>query len=320
MPPVIVAQGRIWAEKFEYNLVEHCNFACDQCSHFSPYLVRGFPALDVFKADLSALARAYHVRRFRFLGGEPLLRKDIVDFIAVVEECGIADKIEICTNGSLFPHVDDEVFQRIDRLSISWYPDPRCDESKIDFARRKCAEFGVTLKVDRINHFRAMNVDDPIQDEQLVDRIYRSCLIAHSWGCQTIHRGQFYLCSRPIFTPAYLQKTGRTVPDLAAEDGCPLHEPDLLVRLVKYLSRESALASCAYCLGTAGVYAPWHSLTPDQRKKPTPAARDASQRISRVRMRYLLGFGYLERKILKAFPARRLARALNLLKNLPIRD
>jgi hypothetical protein len=330
MPFASVTDGRIVAPKLEYNVVEHCNYSCDQCSHFSPYLRQGFPALASFERDLGALAPLYHVGRFRFVGGEPLLRKDIADFIAAVARSGIADGIEICTNGSLLATVDDAVFRGIDRLSISWYPDARCDQGKIDLARRKCADFGVRLKVEKIDRFRSMQVDRPLEDAQLVDRIFRSCLIAHSWGCQTFHEGRFYLCSRAIFTGAYLQKPGlrdpglrepgRVAPDFIADDGCPLHEPDLLARLAVYLNRQEPLKSCAYCLGTVGKYAAWRQLPPDERKAPARAGSDAAQRVATPRMRYLLGWARLEKWLLRRIPSPRLNRGLNLLKNLPIRD
>ena len=109
--------------------------------------------------------------------------------------------IEVCSNGALLHRVDDAIFRAIDKLSISWYPDDRCGPDKIDLARRKCLEHGVQLKVERIERFRTMQQDTAIGDANLVKRIFQSCQIAHSWGCQTFLDGRFYLCSRPLFLP-----------------------------------------------------------------------------------------------------------------------
>jgi Radical SAM superfamily len=320
MPFVTVKDGRIQSEKLEYNVVEHCNYSCDECSHLSPYLPRRFPEFGDFQRDLTALARVYRVRRFRFVGGEPLLRKDIGAFIAAVRQSGIAGSIEICTNGSLLHTVNDDVFQQIDRLAISWYPDERCDQAKIDLAKRKCSQFSVDLKVERINRFRIMQIDRANGDEPLRQQIYRSCLIAHSWGCQTFYDGRFYMCSRPLFTVAYLEKLGIRAPDLPSMDGCPLHEGDLLPRLLAYLSRHAPLESCRYCLGTVGKYVQWRQLASNERKVPSRPERDAKKCISRVRLAYLLTCARAELAVLRILPSQKVNRLLNLAKIIIIRD
>jgi hypothetical protein len=320
MPFVMVRDGKIRADKLEYNVVEHCNYSCDECSHFSPYLPRRLPDFDVFRHDLAALARVYRVRMFRFVGGEPLLRKDLGDFIAAVRESRIAGAIEICTNGSLLSAIDDALYRGIDRLCVSWYPDERCDQAKIDLAKRKCGELGVALKIEPITRFRTMQIDRAIADDALLQQIYGSCQIAHSWGCQTFHDGCFYLCSRPLFTAAYLGKLEMPAPDFSAVDSCPLHEADLLPRLIAYLSRAAPLESCRYCLGTVGKYVPWRQMSPLERKRPPRLDRDAALSISRVRLRCLLFCARLERAIMRVVPSEWLNRLLKRIKLAVIRD
>jgi hypothetical protein len=182
MPFVAVHDGVIRAGKLEFNLASHCNYACDECSHFSPHVAPALADLGNFQRDLEALARVYRARRFRFVGGEPFLHKRILDYVEAVRSSGIAELVQVCSNGSLLHKVDDALFRAIDLLSISWYPDERCDATQIELARRKCAEHGVRLKVESIDRFRRMQLDAPTEDDGLVDRIYRSCQIAHSWG------------------------------------------------------------------------------------------------------------------------------------------
>jgi len=158
MPFVEIVDNKIHSAKLEYNLVDHCNLSCSNCSHFSPHLKSKYAQLETFKCDLEALARVYKVTRFRFVGGEPLLHKQILEFIAVVKSSGIADKIQICTNGVLLDRVDDEVFRQIDMLSVSWYPDMRVSKEKIDFARQKCRNFDTEYRVKKINRFRLMQL------------------------------------------------------------------------------------------------------------------------------------------------------------------
>jgi molybdenum cofactor biosynthesis enzyme MoaA len=69
MPSVSVSEGKIVSLKIEYNLTEHCNYGCAECSHFSPYLAKKESSLATFVHDLEALAKVLRVYRFRFVGG-----------------------------------------------------------------------------------------------------------------------------------------------------------------------------------------------------------------------------------------------------------
>jgi hypothetical protein len=275
--------------------------------------------LDSFKKDLVALAPVYHVRRFRFVGGEPFLHKDILSFVRAVRESGIAEQVEIVTNGSLLQHVEADLYRAIDFLSVSWYPDARCDAAKIELAENQCRRHGAVMKVKKVDSFRTMQLDRPIEDQKLRGEIFRSCQIAHSWYCQTFLDGRFYLCSRPLFTDAYLERKGEVTADLRLHDGVPLHEPDLLERLTHYLADDRPLDSCNYCLGTVGKDVPWEQMTPADRKSTALLDRRPADSISRFHLRYLLVWDTIERAVLSVFPSLRLSRALNLAKNALIR-
>ncbi len=315
MPFITTTDGKIKATKLEFNLASHCNYACDECSHFSPYLSPALADYKTFVRDIEALTRVYRVGRFRFVGGEPFLHKNILDYVEAVRSSGIANSIQVCTNGSLLHKVDDEVFSAIDMLSISWYPDARCDAEKIQRARHKCQENGVKLKVERIDNFRLMQIDKPIEDDNLVNNIYRSCQIAHSWSCQTFLDGHFYLCSRPLFLAQYLALKGISLGRTAEVEGVALHEDRLKERLLAYLSNPAPLESCRHCLGTVGKRQPWKSLDKAARRSPLPLDRDASQHVDYDRMRHLIAFSKLEQVFLGLVPSVRLARLLSMIKN-----
>ena len=320
MPFVRVKDGRIHSAKIEYNLAEHCNFSCDECSHLSPYMPVRYSSLETFRTDLAALAQAYHVGRFRFVGGEPFLHKELLSHIRAVQESGIADKIQICSNGSLIQKVDPQVFASIDMLSISWYPDARMDQEKIDYAKKMAEEHKFELKIEKIDRFRAMQLDEPIRDRETLQQVYDTCQIAHAWYCQTFYEGQFYLCSRPLFTNAYLAQKGVKAPDYRRTDGVPIHAPDLLARLQTYLASPTPIASCDYCLGTVGKYVPWRQLDLSERRTTQQIPRRVEEAVDRPRLAYLNTFVRVEKRVLKRVPSLRLSRALNLLKNGVIQD
>jgi organic radical activating enzyme len=281
MPIVSIDRGKIRSLKIEYNMTEHCNYGCDQCSHLSPYMAKKDSSFDDFKRDLAALARVMRVHRFRFVGGEPLLHRRLLEHVAAVRASGFATEIQVCTNGAMLDRTPDEVLAAIDTLTVSWYPDPGCDRAKIDRAVERCKRLGTRVGVLRVDRFRRMQVARPIEDRKLVQDIYDTCEIAHTWYCQTFYEGRFYLCSRPIFTGAYLGKLGTPAPDFRAIDGIPLHEPHLKERLREALVSRRPLASCRYCLGTVGRNEAWRQLAPGERKAPQPPVHELDRLLDR---------------------------------------
>ncbi len=310
MPSVSVSEGKIVSLKIEYNLTEHCNYGCAECSHFSPYLAKKESSLATFVHDLEALAKVLRVYRFRFVGGEPLLHRELLQHVQAVRDSGIAGEVQVCTNGALLDRVSEEVLAAIDSLSVSWYPDPRCDQAKIDRAIEICKRVGTKIGVHKINVFRQMQVHQPIRDRRLVQDVYDTCHIAHRWHCQTFYEGRFYLCSRPIFTNRYLDKVGVRAPDFRQLDGIAIHEPGFDRRLLALLQRREPLAACSYCLGTVGRRQAWRQLPAGERKLPPPAARGA-ELIDRRHLLFAKIWQHLSpRRLLMLAPRSVVARAL----------
>jgi len=308
--------GRLQGIKLEFNLSFHCNYACAHCSHQSPYQERSLAELDHFRRDVQWLEQVYHVQRFRFVGGEPLLHPRLLDFIDVIKESDLADRVHLCTNGSLLHRASEGLYRRLDILSVSWYPDARCDRGKIDRARALCAAHEVELRVEPIRSFRAMDVDDPLP-AATAQRVFTACQIAHDWSCQTFYEGRFYLCSRPLSTGRTLARKGRVAADFTALDGIDLRKPGLRERLRSYLARWAPLASCAHCLGTVGRASPWRALTAAERAVPAVVTASPDALLDRRRLTYLLAWSRVEQGVMRLRPSLRVARALSLLKSAP---
>jgi organic radical activating enzyme len=307
MPFVAEKDGRLYGHKLEYNLADHCNLSCRECSHLSPYLRKNFQPLDTFTRDLSRLAEVYRVRRFRFVGGEPLLNRDIVRFAQAVRASGIGTEIEVVTNGLLLRRLDDELLQLIDAVAVSVYPAAGDLTQALRSTRQLCRRHGVELKVEHIERFRRMQVPQAITDAAFVEDIFNSCLIAHTWSCQTFYAGFFYLCSRPIYTDSYLQKRGEAPRHFREVDGIALHEPDLAGRLRAYLSSRRPLSACQHCLGTVGKYERHTQVDATERKHPAaPAA--ARESIDAARLRHLLRWNRATAASLKRVPSAHVSR------------
>ena len=316
MPFVRVKNGIIHSIKMEFNLNLHCNYSCAECSRNSPHVRPQFASLKTFKKDVEALTKVYHVRRFRFEGGEPLLNKKILLFLEVIRDSSLADQLHVHTNGALLHLADEALFREIDILSISRYPDPRCDESKIDRARELCQRHGTELRIESIRGFRRINVDEAMEPD-LARKIFDSCQIAHSWYCQTFFNGIFYLCSRPLCTQMYRQKKGLNSPDYSKLDGIDIHSQNLFERLRDYFGKREPLLSCSHCLGSVGLHEAWRSLSVDECRNPKIIPESAEDLIEKRRLAYLYRWECLQRQALRFFSFLPVARFLTMLRDAP---
>ncbi len=104
------------------SVTDRCNFRCSYC------LPRqGVPWLSHFDIltyeELLRLIRVFSaegITRVRLTGGEPLVRKGIVDFVAEIKALGLIDDLSLTTNGSLLPPLAKPLKDAgLDRVNIS---------------------------------------------------------------------------------------------------------------------------------------------------------------------------------------------------------
>ena len=282
-----IHQNKIFAPYLEYNLTEHCNLRCRYCSQFAPYNPVHYAEIDAFKKDVEALAQVYHAFRFRFVGGEPLLHSGLLEFINVVRNSRLADKVVVCTNGKILHTMSREFYLAIDEIDISWYPDSGKSE-RLTPILEKASEFAVQSFVKHIRDFELGWLGREIEDTALTRDIFDSCRIAHVHHCHTFYNGHYYKCSKPLFANNYFNKLGVRVPDLRVIDGVSLHQPDLMERLVSHLQDNTPLESCKYCLGTVGKRVPWQQLEGEEIKRPPVLDGNAAEYVDRVHMKNTL--------------------------------
>lgn len=245
-----IERGRIATEACEINVVEHCNLQCRGCSHLSPALRAKVVDPAVVLRDLSVLAPIYAPEHVRLLGGEPLLHPRLAAVAAAVRESGMGSRIRVVTNGTLLGRADEQLLEAIDELHVSVYPGAEPDRREMERIERLAARRTVDLVVKEFHHFRQPYAAHGTDDRALVERLYRTCQIAHTWRCHTIDNGFFYRCPQSLY--------------LREEVACHGSEPDrdrlaisaresLGTELLAFLERPEALGACGTCLGSVGV-------------------------------------------------------------------
>jgi organic radical activating enzyme len=89
---------RLYMLTVEMYITNVCNLACDGCNRFNNYKFKGFQRWEDYKEVYTEWAKKINFGRIGFLGGEPLLNVDILDWITGVRCLWPRTRINIVTN------------------------------------------------------------------------------------------------------------------------------------------------------------------------------------------------------------------------------
>lgn len=231
-----IKNNKIHVPKLEFDVTEHCNLRCNNCNHSSPFMPPRFADIDDFEKDINKLSEVYHAKTLILMGGEPLLNKNIIDFVSIAKKNKIADQIYISTNGVLLHKLKDELIKEIDALYVNLYPNTSCNNKKIAFAKNICKNNKTKFLIYKTYKFVKCFVDYLIKDNDLVNTIYKTC-DTHFFHCHTIYRGRYYKCHHCMYLNSYLNKRNVEAPNFIKTDGIPLHESDLFNRILEYKNK-----------------------------------------------------------------------------------
>lgn len=244
-----VVNGKVQTSRCEVNIVENCNLSCRSCSHLSPAMARRSVDPAGMYNDLTTLARHYHARWLRLLGGEPLLHRDIVGVLEAARQSRISDGICVVTNGVLLPRMTHEFWQAVDHVEVSVYPGHELSVEQQDACRAQAQANDATIKMRNCIEFRESYSEYGIDDMQLVQAIYDTCLVAHDWRCHTVADGRFYKCPQSYFLPKIIGAcaANQVVDSILISDA-----KEFGIELLSYLYSSKPLQTCGHCLGTSG--------------------------------------------------------------------
>lgn len=113
--------GRI-IDYLRISLTDRCNFRCRYC--MPPEGVKLLAHQEILSYEeilrVISILGVHGIDKIRLTGGEPLVRKGIVDFVARVKSLGIVKDLSLTTNGSLLSkYVRELKAAGLDRVNIS---------------------------------------------------------------------------------------------------------------------------------------------------------------------------------------------------------
>jgi cyclic pyranopterin phosphate synthase len=116
--PLVDAQGRE-IRYLRLSLTDRCNFRCSYCAPAEPDRVED-PLARAEVARVVAVFAGLGVRRVRLTGGEPTLRKDLLDVVRDVKATPGIDEVALTTNGHLLAGLAAPLREAgVSRLNVS---------------------------------------------------------------------------------------------------------------------------------------------------------------------------------------------------------
>jgi hypothetical protein len=194
----------------------------------------------------------------------------LLSLLRIAKQSGITMGVTLTTNGTLLHKAPAEMWTLIDKVRISVYPRASLRLGHDDVVGL-CESHGVKLVWREVDSFRQTLINTKIGEPAVVQKIYDRCCIAHVWRCYTVYKNHFYKCAPAPFMSARLKLKGVDFDN--RDDGVPIDgNPNLCGDLQTYLSSESPLDACSYCLGTSGAEHPHQQL--NKRERLEAIARD----------------------------------------------
>jgi len=256
---------KIFRQAIEYNATEHCNLKCENCAHSSDMMPPKFTTLKQFEKDLKNLSKVLHANELKIVGGEPLLHPKLLDLINIASEIKIADQITLITNGILLNKMSEKIWEKIDGMWISVYPNTvfKHDFKKITKLANK---HDVWIWRKWTPYFVQQLLDKKIDDKEMLDKIYKNCSYVHNYFCNALHEGYFYKCEQSVFMKKRLSLLNIEFDN--ANDRLEItDEPDFKEKLENFLNSRKPLNACSYCLGSIGRFTRHRKSKKNHRKK-----------------------------------------------------
>lgn len=230
----------------ETDVTRACQLSCVACNHHVPlWRVQpgGAPKTSPaqVRADLDALAKILHADAWGALGGEPTLHPELVKILEAVHASGVADVVEVWTNGIRIAQMTDGFWTLVDRLVVSRYEDKLTDD-QVKMIRLECDVHEVELRImdERASpNFKTLFEPAPTDAARTREK-YAGCFFRHF--SRVANDGYFYTCCCAPHMPVLMQN--RPV----GSDGVKI-EGLTEAGLRDYLASEEPLGACTMCAG-----------------------------------------------------------------------
>ena len=188
--------------QIEVHMADHCNLNCRGCAHFSPLFDEEYPDLDECRNDIKALKqRVGGIKILNLLGGEPLLNKNLADYIKMYREELPDTLIQIVTNGLLIPKLDESLMRCIAQnhivVSVSEYAPTKKIISKIC---ERLQEYEIDYSIREYDRKQTFSIPYTVNKDS---KRTRKCISA---GCVNVWKGKISACPALMYVKRFNER------------------------------------------------------------------------------------------------------------------
>ncbi|MBR2518409.1 MAG: radical SAM protein [Selenomonadaceae bacterium] len=209
----------------ETNIVDGCNLNCKSCMHFAPLFKSNeiYP-IENFRHDIHRLSQCCDIITFRLLGGEPLILKNLDEYINIARQYLPKTNLHIVTNGLLIPSLPPKILDAIREnnviVDITLYrPTVKIvDKIKAVCRANKILSHFHSIDEGQGNFTVIMSLhgdNDPIKSQQV-------CI---NKNCRFLRDGKIYKCPVDALSYRFAEKFG--IENFPESTGVDLYAPNV---------------------------------------------------------------------------------------------
>lgn len=184
---------KAYLTQLETQIIDGCNLNCKGCCHFSNlFKTSEIYLLENFQRDVRRISQIYNVASFFLLGGEPLLMKNIDEYIKISRQYFPTSYLGILTNGLLIPSLPQKILDVMREnnviVHISGYPPTMklLDKIKNAFGSNKIPyQFRDATDDKQFRSFMTLHAGNNPEKARAV------CC---NEGCRFLRNGKIYKC------------------------------------------------------------------------------------------------------------------------------
>ena len=244
-------------ETMEIHAAEHCNLNCKNCSMFCGLVETcDFPCYQEFEEGIKQLKNFFpHIKKFRIIGGEPLLNPELDKYIRLIRNVYPYTDIRLISNGILVTKMSDQLIQTIIDNDVTFIVTQYISlKHSIDEINRFLSKTGIRYIVtEAVLEFQ--KIYNALGDSDIDENFYR----CHWKGsCATMYGTKIATCYVPFVIHYLSDKFNLAIEETGKID---LMEEGLTAQeIIKRM--HTPFDMCRYC-APKGNWTEWERL-PDK--------------------------------------------------------
>jgi len=239
-----------WIDSLQIPVVKHCNLNCNRCYHFSNLVKnKELYELNDYKKDITTIKRlGFSIGEIRFLGGEPLLNDNLVEYITFTNSLFPNTILKVVTNGLLITRLSPQKCKMLSRMkvvfSISLYAPMH---NKFDSIEKFLVSNNLRYEIFRIGN----RFDKILLKNSNLEKV--SIVVENCEKCVIVYKGQIGRCAPGMFITDFNLYFDACYPE---NNSLKLEEFNCTKDVLAYLDR--AVPLCEWCTGDSHIESyPW---------------------------------------------------------------